>query len=106
MVELLVNILVPVEDPHHHQTTISQIPDLRPILSTELLGTTDHVRPQGIVVVQVKEGIPLPSTLIETGLFTRNPLPVDHSLGDLIRSISIDDQTSRYGHPDLKEVRI
>ena len=85
MVELFVNILVPVKDPHHHQATINRILDFRPILATEFLGTTDHIRPQGIVVVQIKEGITLPSTLVETGLFTRNPLPVDRSLGNLIR---------------------
>jgi len=106
MVELLVNVLVPVKDPHHHQATISQIPDLRPILSTELLGTMNHIRPQGVIIVQIQERIPLPSTLVKTGLFTRNPLPMDSSLGNLIRSISIDNQISRYGHPDLKEVRI
>jgi len=84
MVELLVNVLVPVEDPHHHQVMISRIPNLHPILSTEFLGTTDHVRPQGVIVVQIQERIPLPSTLVETGLFTRNPLPMDSSLGNLI----------------------
>jgi len=106
MVQLSVNILVPVEDPHHHQATINRILDFCPILATEFLRTTDHVHPQGVVVVQIKEGIPLPLTLIKTGLFTRNPLPVNRSLGDLTRNISIDDQTSRYGHPDLKEAWI
>jgi len=83
MVQLFVDILVPVEDPHHHQATINRVLDFRPILTTELLGTTDHVRPQGIVVVQIKEGISLPSTFVKTGLFTRNPLPMDRSLGNL-----------------------
>jgi len=106
MVQLTVNILVPVEDPHHHQVTINRILDLRPILATEFLGTTDHICPQGIVVVQIKEGIRLPSTLVESGLFARDPLPMDRSLGNLIQNISIDYQISRYGHPDLKEAWI
>jgi len=83
MVQLSVNILVPVEDPHHHQATINRILDFHPILATEFLGTTDHVRPQGVIVVKIEEGISLPSTLVESGLFTRNPLPMDRSLGNL-----------------------
>jgi len=82
MVQLAIG-LVPVEDPHHQQTTESWIMDPLPVLEPELLRTTNHVRPQGVIIVEICKLIPLPSSLIKTGLFTRDPLPMDSLLGNL-----------------------
>jgi len=74
---------VPVEYPHHQQTTEGWIMDPFPILEPELLRTTNHIRPQGIIVVEICKLVLLPSTLVETGLFTRDPLLMDSFLGNL-----------------------
>jgi len=75
--------LIPVEDPHHQQTTEGWIVDPLPVLEPELLRTTNHICPQGVIVMEICKLIPLPSSLVETGLFTRDPLPMNSFFGNL-----------------------
>jgi len=75
--------LIPVEDPHHQEMTEDRIVDPLPVLESELLRTTDHVRPQSVIVVEVRKLVPLPSSLIKAGFFTRDPLPMASFLGNL-----------------------
>ena len=59
-------VVLPIEDPHPHQTTKDRIPDLFPVAHRELLRRTDHIRPQRVIVVQFRERIPPPA------FFSRN----------------------------------
>ena len=56
-------VILPVVDPHLHQSLQDQIIDLVPTQPRELLQRPDRIRKQGIVVVQLGELIVPPTQL-------------------------------------------
>ena len=82
---------LPIEDPHAQQQQQRSIINLRPINDPEPFSPSDHMGPQPIVKVKVREDV-IPPTMVCSRLIL--PLlvnPVEGSLGNLqlLFSVSI-----------------
>ena len=82
LVEMIVWSL-PVEDPHAQQRQQGGVVYLRPIDHSEPFSPSDHVGPQPIVKVQVREDIIPPAMVSGHLVFPRFANPVEGVLGDL-----------------------
>ena len=78
---------LPIEDPHAQQRQQRGVVNLRPINHSEPFSPSDHMGPQPIVKVQVREDI-IPPTMVCSRLVL--PLlvnPMEGILGDLETSL-------------------
>ena len=77
---------LPIEDPHAQQGQQRSILDLRPIDYAEPFNPSDHVGPQLIVKVQVREDVIPPAMVRRRLIFPLLANSVEGVLGDLLNS--------------------
>ena len=90
LVKMVVRSL-PIEDPHAQQRQQRSVVYLRPIDHSEPFSPSDHMGPQPIVKVQVREDVAPPAMVSGHLILPHLANPVESGLGDLqlLFSISI-----------------
>ena len=86
---------LPIEDPHAQQRQQGRILDLRPVNHSEPFSPSDHMGPQPIVKIKVREDV-IPPTMVCSRLIL--PLladPVEGILGDLQLLFSISSKETK-----------
>ena len=74
---------LPIEDPHTQQRQQRGVIDLRPINHTEPFSPSNHVRPQLVIKVQVREDVAPPAMVSSRLILSLLTNSMEGVLGDL-----------------------